>query len=495
LALACLLGVGHGIQIAPDSMKSYPVEGVCGTWKLGIAANLPSCRSVATGGGALHYESLINNDLHLGPNVQALSDTFEFDVVQNLMAPVKQYPSFRHTSTYWSDPPCFTRKKFCARWDAAKETCPAEYRKDCPAYQNRPGCGGPKAGFSGGKKNSGGAYCVGIECELGGCPDEEFYPGCGALPVSKQAGKAGGGERQMVIEMVGTYENIFDKHADALAYQTCEVMCPCKKVAAVGSCLWMANPYIPGLSCTESDYRAYVSCLGCVSKNDTSSPMTATRGPCDLNNPTPLAKENPNVAFSDPMSEFFATPYTSGATGPSYHKRSTPIRFHVVNTLVTPTSDEQTAYLNANCNACPDWKKNVRQDMESCEANPQIRGGVNGTCKYLAATGLFGVKEKDWGINSGLLDLNCGKEKTGRCLYAQVYRHQEIFMYVSKVQSTYAQMLRSPIYGDGIYKLINTAPGCDAVDGASGGGGGGGTIGNIDTGKASTSSDSEDTGR
>jgi len=473
LLLTCMQALA--IQIDPTTKDMYPIPGVCGTWMLGIQQNHPPCRAVNTGGGGLHYEKLVGTQMSIGPKINAAKDEFSFGD-----------GTFTTTTTYWADAPCFTRKKTCTQWDHVATIsdsgggCPKQYQRNCPSYQNR--FMNPK--LCGGQSNVPGygtdPFCFGHACKPSVCPDEEFYPGCGALHTGQNMDAKGEivkctappcdfwepgdgtgtskfeGMQQMIISMSGTWMNMFDVDADPLAIQSCELICPCKRVNN-DWCIWSVQPdFVPSgdqpnrkFTCSQSDFNAYKQCLGCCKCDAPSGlcsatgdqawkcPSNAPRVPCTGDaTTTPLERTSSNVAYADPMASIWEVPYHS-KYDPQYSK---PVRFIVGAIHVTPTSKAQTEYLTNTC-PCVKWTMGVSMDISEC--NPS-------DCAYLSAQSLF--------AGNKTVIPNCPSGK--RCLFAQMYPHQTNFLYIGKVQPTYSQMMRSPIYGDGVYSLTSTKPGC-----------------------------------
>lgn len=106
---------------------------------------------MSTGGGALHFETLVNNHENLGPSILASSDAFSFD------ADGDNEGAFTQVTNYWDDPPCHTRKKYCLQWNDTDRSCPECMQRNCPAYQAHVGglaakCTGPYAAGKGGRQ-------------------------------------------------------------------------------------------------------------------------------------------------------------------------------------------------------------------------------------------------------------------------------------------------------------------------------------------------------
>jgi len=232
--------------------------------------------------------------------------------------------------------------------------------------------------------------------------DEEMYPGCGALKTGKKI-------EQVVLTGVyvapfASKENIAQLHP-----KSCQVLCPCSSPAA--GCKYD----IPGYKgydvdkCTNEDFAAYTECKG---------------------------------AYNKPTASAWKNMYSSYSKGAQY---SQPIMFQIDSIKVTPYTAEQVTYLTAHC-ACKSWKKGSASDISKC---------TNTNCDYLTAKGLFAVTP----------DYNC-VSKSKRCLFAAVYRHQQLYLYVSRAQPTLAQVIKSPIYSDGIYTLKNVKS-CGTSDASS----------------------------
>merc|ERR1712054_11422 len=207
-ALGVLAALSTAVQVPPKSVDTYPVEGVCGTWSLGIPPLHPECRPVSTGGGGLHAENLLDIKGTIGPEARGLRETYRFNGTK-----------FFVNTEYWSDAPCFAGKPYCFNWDPVSETCkdtsqspppdcewytaPAQLSatpwKDvwsnaakksdasqrttfcvCPLYQNHaPGSSGATDCSAAGKQSPGRAACPSwMNC---GCKSEEYYAGCGAI--------------------------------------------------------------------------------------------------------------------------------------------------------------------------------------------------------------------------------------------------------------------------------------------------------------------------
>merc|ERR1712216_854309 len=412
---------GKAIKLGPP--PSQDIKGLCGIFEYGAPPSHPKCRPTSTGGVGLHYEHDISGSASLGPEVNGAKEMLEFKGPGT---------KFMHTTELWSDAPCFTRKPTCSmglsHWNPKKGHCTdiaggTTKFSTCPSYQNRVGqkkhCGkipGP------GKCK----YCYPITkaCPGCGCMDEEIYPGCGALKAPK------GGVKVERITLSGTYVAPFDdKNIKNIHKDTCKVLCPCSTPKA--GCAYD----LPGYNgyqvdkCTAEDFAAYQECNG---------------GKVNGKDVVP--------AFKTPTANAWKNFYSSFQAGDQF---STPIMFMIDKIFITPLSAKQVTYLGKHCK-CKTWTKGKAVDVSKC---------TSANCDYLNAKGLFAV----------VSDLNCPKDK--RCLFASVYLKHGLYLYMSRVQPTFAQVVKSPIYADGVYtfkgrgqKGKNTAGDmakCGAASGAS----------------------------
>jgi len=316
----------------------------------------------------------------------------------------------------------------CEAWDSTSHTCPAGKMRMCPSYQNRVGqekhCGKVPGPGTAPYCRPGDSACAG---KASACRDEEFYPGCGALEtvVAKvkdtdaspdktfTLGQADGispPKKGLMVESIyfeGTYVNLFDDaNIKKIADNTCDVLCPCK-TKKVGCVFDMAGYKGYGFSkCSADDFAAYTDC---------------------------------RTAYKTKNSPQWANMYSSNAQyGTEY---STPVMFQVDKITVKTTSDGQTTFMKANC-PCGDaskWSKGTARDITKCTL---------ANCKYLGSKGLFSISPEP----------NCPAGK--HCLFASIYRHQGVFLYISRMESTFASAVKSPIYSDGIYTLSGGANDC-----------------------------------
>lgn len=432
--LVALAAIASAIQINPNYGEKYEIQNVCGKWRQGADNKIGQCSPTSTGGGGLHFETdITDSGVHLGPNIAGSNDILEFGNADRS----GNYNTFKSTTTYWTDPPCFTRKKYCTAYDEAASTCPTAKRKDCPSWQVT----GKKKDCPGSVPGPGSApYCFGTNCPATSCMDEEYYPGCGAYPSGttinfpNSAGEDAefpGGIKEQTIVMKGTVTNFFKKNAQVAA-ETCEVMCPCKAVS--DRCAWDIGTVGAYYSCSKLEYEAYNECMN-------------VRDPSGDNLP----------AFRDPKADAWNTPYSTvndHKTG--VYKNAKPVRFEISNIEVTPHTDDQVTYLDANC-PCKTWVKGGTQDIVKCADD----GGAS-TCKYLEAQGMF--------HQTGDVLTNCPTTyavQAGlkpRCKFAQVYRHDNAFMYIGQRHSNYAAMMRATVRAEDIFTLANVNPDCIASE-------------------------------
>jgi len=134
--------------------------------------------------------------------------------------------------------------------------------------------------------------------------------------------------------------------------------------------------------------------------------------------------------YSTPVKELYDNFDECGIDQPI---RSTPVRFDVSKVLVTPHTASQVDYLNKTCPEGGPWTKDVAVDIAAAD------------CQYLFVKGLFSKKP--------VPDCPSGH----KCLFVSVYKHTDNFVYVSKPQKTFAAMMRSPIFADGVYALDSTS--------------------------------------
>merc|ERR1711871_867338 len=505
LALLAALPIVAAIQINPEYWYNYEIPGVCGRWKLGADDKHPPCRPIRSGGGGFHYETLSNANEILGPNVLAANEEITFGVDS-----VGMHNTFKTTTAYFDDPPCFTRKKYCANWNATTATCPVGSIRDCPPFQNRPGqCRNPPAdGFSlsagrrRGVQQGTAPYCVGLNCPRTACMDEEFYPGCAAFKAGLQSqswdGKNfPGGTKQMTIQLEGTMTNLFGSRGASaqdpfvwqrsIADQTCDVLCPCKAPTAAGqSCFWsLSSDANKTYTCNAHQYSLWKRCQGC---RQLHTGVWECKDSAGVVNPT-LQNEDPKkaygstvndqtklecindkketvacttykVPFRDPKSELFNTPYTTTGDGKtpvveSDSYRALPVRFDVTTISVTPETAEQVTFLSAKCpcGGIVSWTKGTAAQLRTC---------TSANCHFFAKGGIFEDNKDLANCPAWKTPTNAGVPR--RCLFSQMYRHQELFMYVGRMQPSFADMLFSTVHGMGIYTLVSVKPNCIKSD-------------------------------
>merc|ERR1711934_247015 len=430
--IALLAATAAAIQINPKWNLKYEVPGLCGKWKLGIDNVHPSCKPVALSSGTFATNDDLNDPQeHLGPKVVAAKEFVEF----GKDASTGKQNTFTMTSDYWTDPPCFTRKKYCMNWNETAESCAPANIRDCPPFQNRVGfekdcgCTGKDCTAIGGTVNGlpgkgTNPYCIGLNCPKAACMDEEYYPGCGSYAKSQTwlSTHCTGGTctfdkpvLQMSIKLKGTVTNMFSPSNKKLSDQTCELVCPCKMVAQ--GCTWGPTPG-KRWNCGEQDFAAYQTCRGCTTTDKGKTWTCPATG-----------------AFQDALSKVWKVPYTSEQKDPN--ARSTPVRFNVDKIEVTPQTADQVTYLNAHC-SYKTWAAKTMQDISGCTYS---------NCRYLASQGLF--------AKDGDVIPNCDAGK--RCLFAQVYRYLDNLLYISKVKTSYSAMMRAGIKASNAYTLISVA--------------------------------------
>jgi len=428
-----LLAAVTAIQINPRYKLNYEVTDVCGKWRQGLDNKIGQCRSIQTGGGGLHFENDITDGTRMGPKIVGTNDVLEFGNTAEFGTEGK-YNTFKSTTTYWDDAPCFTRKKTCTNYNSATSSCAAGDMKDCPSWQVT----GKKKNCPSGVPGPGDKpYCFGSSCPVAQCMDEEFYPGCGAYPAgssiaykdSSGASKTyTGGTKQMTIEMRGTTYNMF-KAGNKVAEETCEVICPCTEVS--GLCYWklgevLASGLNKQYSCSEEEFKAYQHCMD--------------------------KRSGQNLpAFRDPYSTAFNTDYTNRAdeTSPDYYGRQAfPVRFEIKKIEITPHTTEQVDYLNLKCN-CKSWVKGGMHDIIKCS---------EASCDFLKANGMF--HQTSDVIANCPQSVAVGAGFKPRCKFAQVYRHDGTFLYIGTRHNNYAATMRAPPRAEDVFTLVNVNPGC-----------------------------------
>jgi len=485
-AAALMLATVAALQIHPKTIYAYPIEGVCGEWSLGIPPGHPDCRDVATGSGGLSADDFINSAITIGPEIRGIKDKFLFNG-----------STFKSTTEFWTDPPCFAGKPYCYNWDPIKQVCmdatiPPKDRPDCewykppttpskvnadkpwrdvwknpekiadpasrdsfcvcPLYQNH--VLNPKDCELAGKKVPGRATCAfDSSC---GCKSEEFYPGCGALKDY--------GTQVEILTVSGEMTNMFsDKGAQDISAATCDILCPGGKV----DCPELSEG-TPACVCSTRAFEAYEMCKGshatkCVNgksvKVDPSSWKSSicsanvrratigdASGSASSSPPPPTGSitrfgkklESPDSCilppYLDPKADVWRNMYSDGECQTDNQVRSTPVRLDVTKVTVKPLTDKQVAHLKATCPIAEFTKDSVTDLSKHTVAE----------CPYLTARGLFAA--------SPVPDCPTGH----KCLFSSVYKHQDNFLYVSKAKPSFAHMMRDPISASAVYQLTST---------------------------------------
>jgi len=319
--------------------------------------------------------------------------------------------------------------------------------------------------------------------KFGGCKSEEYYPGCGSI--------SGFGQKVETLVLEGTYTNMFTWGGQQeITKNTCDVLCPGLKIdcdtPTLDSEAYDAMKGTGVLNetytckCDEYDYKAYLQCQGrnskkCTYSNETTGayfqptllpidkylndydcvPRKGIRRPekCNewMSSICPeidgqmvpggsLVNGQPCIfpPYKDPLNEVWRNMYSTpikelydnfDECGIDQPIRSTPVRFDVTSVKVTPHTATQVAYLEKKCPTNKKWT--IGKTIDIADSN----------CDYLHVKGLFSQKP--------VPDCPTGH----KCLFVSVYKHTDNFLYVSKPQKTFAAMMRSPIYADGVYAL------------------------------------------
>jgi hypothetical protein len=131
------------------------------------------------------------------------------------------------------------------------------------------------------------------------------------------------------------------------------------------------------------------------------------------------------------MADVWRNIYSEGECQTDNKVRSVPVRFDVSKILVTPHTATQVKHLKGMCAGVSDFAIGKASDLSKQTV---------ATCKYLGVKGLFAAKPVP----------DCPK---GNCLFSSVYKHDTNFLYVSKPQPSFAQMMRVPLVAESVHEL------------------------------------------